>query len=111
MRSISLRLLTLCSLFAAALGAATPTWAADGTTAPASVAGEKADSGLGDLPHYRAWADPTGKTPMRPASVAVAAKPALAGEKQDSGLGSLPHYKHWGAAAGQLPAVQVSQAR
>lgn len=111
MKSISLRMLTLCGLFAATLGAAAPTWAADGTTAPASVAGEKVDSGLGDLPHYRAWSDPTGKAPMRTASVVAAAKPALSGEKQDSGLGSLPHYKHWGATAARLPAVQVSQAR
>ena len=29
------------------------------------VAGEKLDSGLGDLPHYRDWADKTGKNVMR----------------------------------------------
>jgi len=29
-------------------------------TAPAA----KVDSGLGDLPHYRDWIDPTGRAPM-----------------------------------------------
>lgn len=38
--------------------------AADRAAAPAhKVSGEKIDSGLGDLPHYSKWADPTGKNP------------------------------------------------
>jgi hypothetical protein len=41
------------------------------------VPGEKVDSGLGDLPHYSQWADPTGKTPMQPRA-AVAPKQAAA---------------------------------
>jgi len=53
------------------------------------VAGEKLDSGLGSLPHYRHWEkrDATG------GSVALAQR--IPGEKLDSGLGSLPHYRHW----------------
>lgn len=48
-----------------------------------SVAGHKLDSGLGSLPHYRYWADKSGKNPT-----AV----RLAGEKLDSGLGDIvPH--------------------
>ena len=49
------------------------TGAAAGERAPATVklAGEKLDSGLGELPHYSQWADATGKTPM-----AKPAKPA-----------------------------------
>lgn len=35
--------------------------AAERAAAPVQVAGEKVDSGLGDLPHYSKWADPTGK--------------------------------------------------
>jgi hypothetical protein len=38
---------------------------ADAAARPtAHVPGEKIDSGLGDLPHYRDWKDPTGKAPM-----------------------------------------------
>jgi hypothetical protein len=37
---------------------------AGGQPATAQVAGEKIDSGLGDLPHYRHWSDPTGKGVM-----------------------------------------------
>ena len=56
---------------------------------PHRVAGEKLDSGLGSLPHYRHWAkrDATGG--------AVALGQRIPGEKLDSGLGSLPHYRHW----------------
>ena len=36
------------------------------------VSGEKVDSGLGDLPHYSKWADPTGKNPMQGKSQAKA---------------------------------------
>jgi hypothetical protein len=40
--------------------------ALSGTSAPTAVdvAGEKLDSGLGELPHYREWKDKTGKDPM-----------------------------------------------
>jgi hypothetical protein len=33
-------------------------------SSPRVVAGQKIDSGLGELPHYRLWADPSGKNPM-----------------------------------------------
>jgi hypothetical protein len=59
-----------------------------------ATAGQKIDSGLGELPHYRHWADPTGKDPM-------AAK--LAGQKLDSGLGDLPHYRYWADPTGKAP--------
>lgn len=40
--------------------------AAERGAAPAhTVSGEKVDSGLGDLPHYSKWADPTGKNPVQ----------------------------------------------
>lgn len=39
--------------------------AAERAAAPVQVAGEKVDSGLGDLPHYSKWADPTGKNPTQ----------------------------------------------
>jgi hypothetical protein len=65
------------SVAAALLGYAAHAHAAD--AAPAShVAGQKLDSGLGELPHYSRWTDPTGKTPTRY---------RVAGEKLDSGLG------------------------
>ncbi len=33
--------------------------------APVHVSGEKIDSGLGDLPHYRDWSDKSGKNVLR----------------------------------------------
>jgi hypothetical protein len=53
------------------------------------VVGEKLDSGLGSLPHYRHWA--TRHATGEP----VALSQRVPGEKLDSGLGSLPHYRHW----------------
>lgn len=50
---------------------------------PATVIGEKVDSGLGDLPHYRFWTT----SPRRPAGGVVAVR--IVGEKLDSGLGAL----------------------
>ena len=53
-------------LMIVALAAALPLQAttASATDAPpATVAGQKLDSGLGDLPHYRLWADPSGRQP------------------------------------------------
>jgi hypothetical protein len=38
---------------------------ADVGAGPVRVPGEKLDSGLGDLPHYSKWADPTGKNPLQ----------------------------------------------
>ena len=83
--------------------------AVERAAAPVQVAGEKVDSGLGDLPHYSKWAKPAHK---------------VSGEKVDSGLGDLPHYSRWAdptgknptlAKADDLPAqrqsVQVSQAQ
>ena len=48
------------------------------------VAGEKLDSGLDALPHYREWKDGLAMDTIR-----------LPGEKLDSGLGSLPPYSQW----------------
>ncbi len=81
------------------LAAAAALWlqasAVSAQEAPAlAAAGQKIDSGLGDLPHYRYWADPTGKAPM-------VAK--LAGQKIDSGLGDLPHYRYWADPTGKAP--------
>ena len=59
------------------------------------VPGQKIDSGLGDLPHYRTWADPSGKTPMQ--------APLVVGQKIDSGLGDLPHYRYWTDPTGKMP--------
>jgi hypothetical protein len=39
--------------------------AAERAAAPVQVVGEKVDSGLGDLPHYSQWADPSGKNPVQ----------------------------------------------
>lgn len=39
--------------------------AAERATASVQVAGEKVDSGLGELPHYSKWTDRTGKNPMQ----------------------------------------------
>lgn len=53
------------------------------------VVGEKLDSGLGKLPHYREWRDP-----WKTAAPKVVGRinPVL-GEKLDSGLGDLPRYR------------------
>jgi len=32
---------------------------------PADLPAAKVDNGLGDLPHYRDWIDPTGRAPMQ----------------------------------------------
>jgi len=51
--------------------------AAERASAPANkVSGEKIDSGLGDLPHYSQWADPTGRNPLRRASGASCTRAA-----------------------------------
>ena len=92
MKPIPARVL-LCLAATSAMLFQTSAFAADPTPA-ATTAGQKLDSGLGDLPHYRDWADPTGKAPM-------AAK--VAGQKIDSGLGELPHYRYWADPTGKAP--------
>ncbi len=55
----------LTTLIVSAACAATTLFAATAVAAekraPVHVSGEKLDSGLGDLPHYRDWSDKTGK--------------------------------------------------
>lgn len=72
------------------------TASADEVTSRA-VPGQKLDSGLGELPHYRYWSDPTGKAPVRL---------QVAGQKLDSGLGELPHYRDWTDPSGKMPVRQ-----
>jgi hypothetical protein len=38
---------------------------------PANVPVAKSDNGLGDLPNYRDWIDPTGRSPMEPVMTAT----------------------------------------
>jgi hypothetical protein len=59
-----------------------------------AVAGEKLDSGLGQLPHYSKWADPRG------GRVTALTVP---GESLDSGLGELPPYRLWADRSGKDP--------
>ncbi len=58
----------------------TPAVAGDVPAARSLAAGQKLDSGLGDLPHYRFWADKSGRN--------VTAQ-RVVGEKVDSGLGDI----------------------
>jgi hypothetical protein len=58
------------------------------------VIGEKIDSGLGALPPYASWDDPTGRQPMRH---------RVAGESLDDGLGELPPYSQWLDRSGRDP--------
>jgi hypothetical protein len=66
-----------------------------------SVAGEKLDSGLGELPAYAQWTDPTGRQPV---------SQRVPGEKQDSGLGELPHYSKWKDPTGKNPMMGAAHA-
>ncbi|MDP1533261.1 MAG: hypothetical protein Q8L92_06715 [Rubrivivax sp.] len=59
-----------------------------------AVVGQKLDSGLGSLPHYSKWADPTGRNPV---------SHKVAGESLDDGVGSLPHYSKWLDRTGRDP--------
>jgi hypothetical protein len=69
------------------------------------VPAAKVDSGLGELPHYRDWVDPSGRAPMgRLASV-------VPGAKLDSGLGELPHYRDWVDPSGRAPMGPLLTAR
>lgn len=82
----------LCALLAAAaLGlSASPALSGPDT----GVAGQKLDSGLGELPHYSQWVDPTGRYPLGHRVV---------GESLDDGLGQLPHYSRWVDKTGKYP--------
>lgn len=67
-----MKTLVIVALFAALPLSATTVVAADSALASPTVAGQKLDSGLGELPHYRFWADKSGKNVVaRP----VAAEP------------------------------------
>lgn len=68
------------------------------------VAGEKLDSGLGELPPYREWA----KYPATSKLVALASH--VPGEKLDSGLGELPPYREWADNTGNQHLVTVESA-
>jgi len=73
---------TLATVFASAVAS---------IAAPAAtrIQGEKLDSGLGELPHYREWAS----YPQLRGMTAMVNR--VAGEKLDSGLGELPPYREW----------------
>ena len=58
------------------------------------VVGQKIDNGLGDLPHYSKWTDPTGRHP---------AGHRVVGESLDDGLAELPHYSKWADPTGRDP--------
>ena len=57
--------LTLAASLAVSFASLSTVAVAADRGAPVKVAGEKVDSGLGELPHYSQWADPTGKNPMQ----------------------------------------------
>jgi len=61
---------------------------------PEASAGQKLDSGLGALPHYSKWADPSGRQPL---------SARLLGESLDDGLGTLPPYAQWLDKTGKDP--------
>lgn len=61
--------------------------------------GEKIDNGLGELPHYSQWADPTGRYPYGY---------KIVGKSLDSGLGELPHYSKWLDRSGRDPLSRAS---
>ena len=65
----------------------------------AGVAGQKLDSGLGELPHYSQWLDKSGRHPMGV---------HIVGESLDSGLGELPHYSRWVDPTGKAPAGRLA---
>lgn len=86
-----MKTLMLASATAAALLFATgPAMSVTG----AAVAGQKIDSGLGELPHHRDWSDPAGRLPMGT---------RVLGESLDNGLGELPHYSTWSDRSGRDP--------
>ena len=68
---------------------------------PVTVVGEKVDSALGDLPHYRYW------TASHARSVNGAVPVRIVGEKLDSGLGTLSES---GAQSNYAVSTQVASA-
>ena len=78
----SLTCLPVAALVAVAF-LATAAAASETTRSKPQVQGLKLDSGLGDLPHYRIWADKSGRN--------VTAQ-LVVGEKVDSGLGDIVPY-------------------
>ncbi len=74
--------------------------ASETTRAKPQVQGQKLDSGLGDLPHYRFWADKSGRN--------VTAQ-RVVGEKVDSGLGDIVPYSL--GKDGLPKAIDVAQRR
>lgn len=89
------RLKAVVSAIAAALVLlSVPIVQGTGTVAAARanpVAGEKLDSGLGELPPYRKWANHATLHALVPIKAAY----HVPGEKLDSGLGELPPYREW----------------
>ncbi len=77
-----------------ALGVAFAAAAATASAPSAPLAGQKLDSGLGELPHYSQWLDKSGHRPMAY---------RVAGESLDNGLGDLPHYANWVDKTGRDP--------
>ena len=59
-----MKFLMIVALAAALPLQATTALATDAASASATLSGQKIDSGLGELPHYRLWADSSGKNPM-----------------------------------------------
>jgi hypothetical protein len=55
----------VASLAASICALAAPAVAGETVSPPVRVHGEKLDSGLGDLPHYSTWADPSGRNPLQ----------------------------------------------
>ena len=74
----------LTTLIVSAACAATTLFAATAMAAdkpaPVQVSGEKIDSGLGDLPHYRDWSDKTGKNVVRKQAKQAQAAPTDGGD-------------------------------
>ncbi len=81
----------LAAALVAAIGIAAPAMAQDSAkdARTHAVAGEKLDSGLGQLPHYRDWP----ASMKAPAPAIVGRVNPVPGEKLDSGLGDLPPYR------------------
>ena len=59
-----MKTLVILALLAALPLSATTVTASERAPASATVTGQKLDSGLGELPHYRLWFDRSGKDPM-----------------------------------------------
>ena len=90
------RLVVAVAVFLAAMASSAAVEARN----PNQVPGEKLDSGLGELPHYRDWGRYAGTSNL------VAHVNHVPGEKLDSGLGELKHYRYWIDDTGRtLPAV------